>query len=419
MAGLAAACTLAEAGRSVALIEASSRVGGRILTVRDGDEIIELGAEFIHGRPPELWSLIKEAGLETYEIDGRTLRFEDGRLNSAPPDPENESSSILDHLEGYIGSDIPFSEYLDQHHFSKELRDTSIGYVESFNAADHHIIGVQSLGLQQAAEDEIDAKDLFRIRSGYDHLPQLLCDKFIAARGQLHLSTLVERVEWSKGRVHVSASLAGQPATHTAKQAVITLPLGVLQQHAVEFVPMPTPVVEARRLRMGNARRFTMLFREKFWADGVTLDTAENGDFSFLFSFGSVPPVWWTPLPAPSNTLTGWIGGPRSEPLANFTPTTLGDMACVTLAEIFSLEADDIRAHLIATYSRDWQRDGLSFGSYSYVPAGALDACSKMTIPENHTLYFAGEHTDTTGHWGTVHAALRSGLRAAGQVLKG
>ena len=30
---------------------------------------------------------------------------------------------------------------------------------------------------------------------------------------------------------------------------------------------------------------------------------------------------------------------------------------------------------------------------------------------------FAGEHTDTTGHWGTVHAALRSGLRAAQQVL--
>jgi monoamine oxidase len=40
-----------------------------------------------------------------------------------------------------------------------------------------------------------------------------------------------------------------------------------------------------------------------------------------------------------------------------------------------------------------------------------------MCMPVNHTLYFAGEHTDTTGHWGTVHAALRSGLRAAGQVL--
>jgi monoamine oxidase len=417
IAGLAAARTLAEAGRNVALLEASSRIGGRILTVREGDEVIELGAEFIHGRPPELWSLIEEAGLEAYEIEGPTLRFEDGRLATAHPDPQAESSSVLDPLEGYVGPDIPFSEYLDQQQIPAELRDSAIAYVEGFNAADHRIIGVQSLGLQQAAEDEIGGNDLFRIRGGYDQLTQHLCDTFIAAGGQLHLNNLVERVEWSAGQVQVSGSRAGQPFTHRAKQAIITLPLGVLQQRAVEFVPVPTAVVEARRLRMGNARRFTMLFREKFWADGESTNTADSGDFSFLFSFGYMPPVWWTPLPHPSNTITGWVGGPRSEPLANLTPTMLGEAACETLGEIFSIEAHDIRAQLIDTYSYDWQRNGLSFGSYSYVPAGALDACSKMTVPENHTLYFAGEHTDTTGHWGTVHAALRSGLRAAQQVL--
>lgn len=57
-------------------------------------------------------------------------------------------------------------------------------------------------------------------------------------------------------------------------------------------------------------------------------------------------------------------------------------------------------------------------GAYSYVPAGAIDASSNMTIPADDTLYFAGEHTDTTGYWGTVHAALRSGNRAASQVLE-
>ena len=417
MAGLAASRTLAEAGHNVVLLEASSRVGGRILTVREGDEVIELGAEFIHGRPPELWSLIEEAGLETYEIDGPTLRFEDGQLGPAHPNPEDESSSVLSPLEGYIGPDIPFSDYLDQQQIPDELRNSSIGYVEGFNAADHRIIGVASLGMQQAAEDEIDGERLFRVRSGYDQLPQFLCDKFITAGGRLQLNTLVERIEWSSGHVQVSGSLAGRPITHTAKQAVVTLPLGVLQQRVVEWVPVPTPVLEARRLRMGNARRFTMLFRDKFWADGQSANSHDNGDFSFLFSFGSMPPVWWTPLPQSSKTITGWIGGPRSEPLANLTPSMLGDSACEALAEIFSIEADDIRAELINTYSHDWQRNGLSFGSYGYVPAGALDACSKMTIPENDTLYFAGEHTDTTGHWGTVHAALRSGLRAARQAL--
>ena len=420
VAGLAAARTLAEAGRRVALLEASSRIGGRILTIRENDEVIELGAEFIHGRPPELWSLIEEAGLETYELDGPTLRFREGKLNTSPPapNPEDQSFAVLDQLESYTGPDMPFSEYLERHQVPEQLHGTAIGYVEGFNAADHRIIGVHSLGLQQAAEEEIGGDHLFRIHSGYDQLPQFLCDKFTSSGGHLHLNTLVERVEWSAGQVQVSGSLAGQPFTHSAKQAIVTLPLGVLQQRVVEFLPVPAPVVEARRLRMGNARRFTMLFREKFWADGAAANPEESGDFSFLFSLASMPPVWWTPLPHLSKALTGWVGGPRSESLANLTPTMLGDSACEALGDIFSIEADDIRAQLIDTYSHDWQRDGLFFGSYSYVPAGALDACSKMTVPVNHTLYFAGEHTDTTGHWGTVHAALRSGLRAARQVLQ-
>jgi monoamine oxidase len=130
-----------------------------------------------------------------------------------------------------------------------------------------------------------------------------------------------------------------------------------------------------------------------------------------------MPPVWWTPHPTPSNTLTGWIGGPRSAALANLTPDQLAETACKALAQIFSLNPADIRSQLISCHTHDWQHDALARGAYSYIAAGALDACSKMTIPADDTLYFAGEHTDTTGHWGTVHAAIRSGLRAAHQIL--
>ncbi len=34
-----------------------------------------------------------------------------------------------------------------------------------------------------------------------------------------------------------------------------------------------------------------------------------------------------------------------------------------------------------------------------------------------NTLFFAGEHTNTDGHFGTVHGAISTGERAAGQVL--
>ena len=57
IAGLSAARALAETGRPVTLLEAAPRIGGRIHTLHEqspaGDEVIELGAEFIHGRPPD------------------------------------------------------------------------------------------------------------------------------------------------------------------------------------------------------------------------------------------------------------------------------------------------------------------------------------------------------------------------------
>src|SRR5262245_4713971 len=56
IAGLAAAQRLRRAGRSVLVLEARDRVGGRVRTLR-GRELpcpIEAGAEFVHGRPPAL-----------------------------------------------------------------------------------------------------------------------------------------------------------------------------------------------------------------------------------------------------------------------------------------------------------------------------------------------------------------------------
>jgi monoamine oxidase len=72
---------------------------------------------------------------------------------------------------------------------------------------------------------------------------------------------------------------------------------------------------------------------------------------------------------------------------------------------------------LTSWHAHDWSADQYARGAYSYVPAHALDAPDQMAVPVAGTLYFAGEHTDTTGQWGTVHGALRSGMRAARQVL--
>lgn len=412
MAGLTAARTLAEAGVQVTLLEAASRVGGRMLTVREGDEIVELGAEFIHGKAPELWHLIEEAGLETYEIDGDNYTFEDKHLRKS--DEPGEGFAFLEKCEGWQQPDISFAALLEQHpELSRQTRGHLVNFVEGFNAADHKEISVVSLGIQQKAEEEIEGDRAFRIRAGYDLLPQHQLARARSAGAHLFLNTLVENVDWSSHQVRVQAQQDGRPVQFVARRVIVAVPLGVLQAGRIVFSPQPPALRYAQGLCMGQARRFTLIFRDRFWATDAELEK-----LSFLFAFEAIPPVWWTPHPASMRTLTGWIGGPRAEHLAGLTAANIAELACVELATIFSRPVEEIRSQLLQCLTHNWQKDSCALGAYSYVAVGGVESSRRMSEPALGTLFFAGEHTDTTGHWGTVHAAIRSGLRAAQQVLE-
>ena len=412
MAGLTAAWVLAEAEYQVMVLEARDRVGGRIRTLRGQGQVLELGAEFVHGQPAELWELIQEAGLETYPVDRNPVCSKGGKLKKC--DEQGDVFKFLSGLEKWKGSDIAFADYPPLESLSPERRNEVIHYVQSFNAADYRHIGVHSLAVQQRAEEETGSDKAFRIREGYDRLPEFVASKVREAGGRIEILRPVEKVEWERGRVQVSARDGGELAQYAAEQAVVTVPLGVLQQLGVLFEPVPSTLIAANQLAMGNARRFSLLFRERWWAEHQGVNLARMG---FLFAQDSMPPVWWTMQPAETPVLTGWIGGPRSAAFDQCTREQIGDAACQELARIFSLSLAYLRGQLICCATHDWQTDPLICGAYSYVPARGLDAVLKMATPVQETLYFAGEHTDLTGHWGTVHAAMRSGIRAAKQVL--
>src|ERR1700710_954461 len=60
MAGLSAARELAGQGRSVLVLEGRDRIGGRMHTLhpRGWPVHLDIGAEFVHGRPPELLEIV-------------------------------------------------------------------------------------------------------------------------------------------------------------------------------------------------------------------------------------------------------------------------------------------------------------------------------------------------------------------------
>jgi monoamine oxidase len=289
--------------------------------------------------------------------------------------------------------------------------------VEGFNAADKSLIGVAALVKQQLAEDAIEGDRLFHVRDGYDLIPHAMALEFERRGGRILLNHTVQGVAWREGAVSVRAAHKSGECTLRADRAVITLPLGVLQAGAVRFDPEPAAVLtQARRMRMGTAVRATLVFDSRFWLDNVP------EDLSFLFTPQSIPGVWWTAMPDLSPLITGWVGGPKAELLmsrmrSDRDPHALPALCLRSLSEAFGIPEGALTARLISAHAHDWTADPHSMGAYSYAPVGAVDASDHMAVPLAGTLYFAGEHTDTSGHWGTVHGALRSGSRAARQLL--
>src|SRR5580658_2697200 len=300
IAGLAAARRLAEAGCSVCLLEARERVGGRIFTVRSAATglPVELGAEFVHGRPPELLALICEAGLTLSKREGELLCYEDGKVGDCDL---GESFSVLDDLPAE--PDMSFTEFLAEARLPIAVAERARNYVEGFNAADANRIGTAALRRQQEAEEAIEGDTSFRVLEGYDRIAEYLRERFVAASGRLHLKTAVTEIHWQRGEARVRTENPDVPEVR-ARWVVIALPLGVLQAGRVVIHPAVEAQAAIDSMAMGAAARITLLFRERFWA-GVARH------MSFLLSQERPLPVWWTSWPNDAAALTGWVGGPR------------------------------------------------------------------------------------------------------------
>jgi monoamine oxidase len=268
---------------------------------------------------------------------------------------------------------------------------------------------------------------VFRVETGYAAIPNFLAEQFVRLGGHLMLDAPAQRVTWKRGTVAIAVrDQGGRSSELQADRAVITVPLGVLQAETIEFEPRPEQILfHAKRLVMGAAVRVILLFRKRFWIEQPRYSKQPEIDrelkrLSFLLTPSELPTTWWTPMPHETSLLTAWTGGPKAMSLlskSGGSGKALLNQCLTTLAKVFELSLADLEKLLVSWHVHDWQADEYSRGAYSFVPAGALDAPERMTHPVEDTLYFAGEHTDTSGHWGTVHAALAAGALAAGRIL--
>jgi len=417
-AGLSALRELDRAGLSALCLEARQRIGGRIFTVHDplSPLPVELGAEFVHGRPPEIWDVIQSAPLTAFDCGQTAIRMRNGRV------VDDDAWATIDRvmadmrLAAQREPDLPFTEFLGNSVHTEEAKRWAAGYVEGFNAARQEIVGIHSLAQDAAAADQIDGDRAFRLADGYQALALHLLAGVEEPARKLRLNSVVEGIVWRPGdvSVHVRHALTGGHTIVRCRRVIITVPLGVLQaQDAIRFEPEPADALHAARgIAVGHVVRVVLRFREAFWEANQSLSSA-----GFLLSDEDVFPTWWTPLFVRAPFLTGWSAGSHADPLLGRPEAHVISRALDAVSRITGADPTRTANLLEAFYFHDWHADPFSRGAYSYVPARALPSRAALAEPVSETLYFAGEATDLAGHSATVHGAIATGRRAARQIL--
>jgi monoamine oxidase len=391
-AGLAAAAELTRAGVAVCVVEARDRVGGRCFTRRlPGIPVpVELGAEFIHGRPEATLSLLQQAGVAAVDSTRTQLVSFGGRLQAVNIFQAAQRVARTK----FRGRDVSFRAFLARQRLPQLTRTLATMMVQGFDAADPSRISAREV-LEEWGGAGLGASQP-RPQGGYGPFLETL------ATSNIQMQTVVRTVRWSRRSVQVEGTFRGEPWRAWAPRAIVTLPLGVLQSRLVRFAPRLGKSLD--KLVSGPVIRVAMAFREAFWEK-------RHPGVAFFHSPEAPFPTFWTPLPMHAPLLTAWAGGPKAQRLTGKRPEALLSEALKSVRAVLPGE-EQPTAFLV----HDWQADPYARGGYSYVSVGGTGAREALAAPLEDTLYFAGEATDLEQS-GTVGGALASGLRAARQVL--
>ena len=409
MAGLTAARLLAEAGKSVILVEAQERVGGRVLSARSAHgTLVELGAEFVHGKPKPTLELAREAGVSLTALADRHFE-KHGSTFRERPNPWQPFASVLGRVK-HGEPDVSAQAFLRQHEIDPATAERFRQLVEGFDAAPLAEVGIQSL----AADSETLAEDdsQFRVAGGYAQLVTHAREHALAAGVELLLNAAVARVEWHPGGP-VRLCLEADRAELEAQRCVVCVPLGVLQaaadDHGLSFEP---PVSDwekpLRQLAMGHACRVVLEFSGHLALEGVP-------EGAFVHNPTSLFETFWSQHSDSHSLWTAWAGGPKALELARERPEQRQRLALGALATLFDRPEGTLERTLCGAHQHDFSNDPRARGAYSFCRPGGVKAGQALSAPVADALFLAGEATDHE-YPGTVAGAIASAQRAAKQV---
>ncbi len=404
VAGLAAAKKLKEKGFTVTVIEAQNKIGGRTRTDRTLGFAFDEGASWIHGPSGNpLTSLANSAGATTFLTDDNNNEVFDidgtAYLDTFLTSSETNFNAALDAVRDGGAQNLPFETVFNDlypNYTNNRLWKYMQSAVLEFNTGGD----ISNLSSIFFDDDKNFAGDDLIITNGFDKIAD-----YLAKDLTIKLNTRVTKIDYTTvDLLRVSTNMG----ILEAQFVVVAVPLGVLKNNKIEFVPaLDTDKNTAlNAMKMGNVNKFALVFDAPFWDTnlqyiGYTPDT--KGKFNYFLNMKKFAPV---------NALMTFAFG-------NYATAT----ETMTDAQITA----EIMAHLQAIYGTNipnptqmlrtkWGKNPNSYGAYSFAgnntTSADFDTLSHTVL---NRLFFAGEHTHRD-YRGTVHGAYLSGIREADKI---